>query len=65
MLKDRRALLEQDIKKAHEQAAALYLDIVTHDGDIYSTEYKSMKDKIMDLQFDLNIVNQLIHKGHE
>jgi hypothetical protein len=65
MLKDRRALLEQDIKKAHEQAAALYLDIVTHDGDIYSTEYKSMKDKIMDLEFDLNIVNQLIHKGHE
>jgi len=65
MLKDRRALLEQDIKKAHEAAANLYLHIVTTDGDIYSTEYQSLRDKIMDLQFDLNVVNQLIHRGHK
>jgi len=65
MLKDRRVLLEQEIKKAHDEAAALYLDIVTHDGDVHSTEYKSIKDKIMNLEFDLNVVNQLIHKGHK
>ena len=65
MLKDRRVLLEQEIKKAHDEAAAMYLDIVTHDKDVHSTEYESIKNKIMNLQFDLNIVNQLIHKGHE
>jgi hypothetical protein len=65
MLKDRRVLLEQEIKKTHDEAANLYLHIVTTDGDIYSTEYQSLKDKIMDLQFDLNVVNQLIHRGHE
>jgi hypothetical protein len=28
MLKDRRALLEHDLKAAHDQAAQMYLDIV-------------------------------------
>ena len=65
MLKDRRVLLDQEIAKAHEEAAKLYLDIVTNDGDVSSTEYHSLKDKITKLQFDLNIVNQLIHKGHK
>jgi len=65
MLKDRRVLLEQEIVKAHDEASALYLNIVTTDGDIYSTEYQSLRDKIMDLQFDLNVVNQLIHRGHK
>jgi hypothetical protein len=65
MLKDRRLLLEQEIKKAHDEAAAMYLDIVTHDGDVASIKYQSIKDKIMNLQFDLNIVNKLITNGHE
>jgi hypothetical protein len=65
MLKDRRVLLERDIKKAHDEAAAIYLDIVTHDKDVHSVEYESIKNKIMNLQFDLNVVNQLIHKGHK
>jgi hypothetical protein len=65
MLKDRRVLLEQEINKAHEEAATMYLNIVTHDGDIYSKEYASIKDKIMNLEFDLNIVNQLIAQGHK
>lgn len=65
MLKDRKALLEHEISKAHEEAASLYLDIVTHDGDVASTEYQSLKEKIMNLQFDLNVVNKLITKGHE
>ena len=64
MLKDRRVLLEQEITKAHLEAAAMYLNIVTHCGDVHSTEYQSIKDKIANLQFDLNIVNQLISKGH-
>jgi hypothetical protein len=64
MLKDRRVLLEQEITKAHDEAAAMYLDIVTHDGDVHNPEYQHLKDKIMNLQFDLNVVNKLIHKGH-
>jgi len=63
MLKDRRVLLEQEIAKAQDEAAAMYLDIVTHDGDVHSIEYQSLKNKIMDLQFNLDLVNLLISKG--
>ena len=65
MLKDRRVLLEQELTQAHDRAAAMYLDIVTHDGDVQSTEYQALKDRITSLQFDLNIVNKLIYKGHK
>jgi len=66
MLKDRRALLEQEIKRAHEEAANMYLSIVvSNNGNVDSTEYQVLKERIVDLQFDLNIVNQLIHKGHK
>ena len=64
MLKDRRVLLEHDLKIAHDQAAEMYLDIVTNNGDVHSEEYQQMRDQISKLEFDLNIVNQLIHKGH-
>ena len=64
MLKDRRVLLEHDLKIAHDQAAQMYLDIVTNNGDVHSEEYQQMRDRISKLEFDLNIVNQLIHKGH-
>jgi hypothetical protein len=65
MLKDRRVLLEQELTKAHEAAAAMYLDIVTHNGDVASPEYQALKEHITSLQFDLNVVNQLIYKGHK
>ena len=65
MLKDRRALLEQDIRKAHEEASNLYLHIVTTDGDVHNPEYQLLRDRASKLQFDLNIVNDLIARGHE
>ena len=65
MLKDRRVLLEHDLAQAHDEAARMYLDIVTHDGDVADVRYQALKEKIMNIQFDLNVVNQLIHKGHE
>jgi len=65
MLKDRRVLLEHDLKEAHDRASTMYLDIVTNDGDVHSEEYQQVRDQISKLQFDLNMVNQLIHKGHE
>ena len=64
MLRDRRVLLEHDLKIAHDQAAEMYLDIVVNNGDVHSIEYQQMRDRISKLEFDLNIVNQLIHKGH-
>ena len=64
MLKDRRVLLEHDLKIAHNQASEMYLDIVVNNGDVHSEEYQQMRDRINKLEFDLNIVNQLIHKGH-
>jgi hypothetical protein len=65
MLKDRRVLLEHDLKIAHDQAALVYLNIVTKGGDVYSKDYQKLRDHISALEFDLNVVNQLIHKGHE
>ena len=65
MLKDRRVLLEKEVQVAHDQAAEMYLDIVTNNGDVHSEEYQKMRDRITRLEFDLNMVNQLIHKGHE
>ncbi len=65
MLKDRRVLLERDLKEAHDCASNMYLDIVTNDGDVHSIEYQRARDQISKLEFDLNMVNQLIHKGHE
>jgi hypothetical protein len=65
MLKDRRVLLEHDLKAAHDQAAQMYLDIVLHDSKEHDEEYQQLRDKISKLEFDLNVVNQLIHKGHE
>jgi hypothetical protein len=65
MLKDRRLLLEQEIAKAHATAAAMYLDIVTHAGDTNSATYQELKERILNLQFDLDIVNKLIYQGHQ
>ena len=64
MLKDIRVLLEHDLKIAHDQASEMYLDIVVNNGDVHSEEYQQMRDRISKLEFDLNVVNQLIHKGH-
>ena len=64
MLKDRRLLLEQELRKAHEAAANMYLSIVVSNSDLHNEEYQKLKDHITDLQFDLDMVNQLIYKGY-
>lgn len=64
MLKDRRVLLEKEVQVAHNQAAEMYLDIVINNGDVHSEEYQQIRDRITKLEFDLNMINQLIHKGH-
>jgi len=65
MLKDRRVLLEQEIKKSHDEAASMYLSIVTSNSIVHNKKYHDLKDRIASLTFDLNIVNQLIYQGHE
>jgi len=63
MLTDRRALLEHEIKKAHDEAASMYLSIVIDGGDTQNAAYQVLKERVASLQFDLNVVNCLIFKG--
>jgi hypothetical protein len=63
MLKDRRVLIENELKKAHDEAAQMYWNIVVAESSGDTVEYQAMRDKISRLEFDLNIVNQLIIKG--
>ena len=63
MLKDRRVLLEHELKIAQDQAAHLYLEIVTNSQDVHNETYYKLRDKVNQLQFDLDLVNRLIDKG--
>lgn len=65
MLKDRRLLLEHEIKKIRQEAANMYLSIVVSGGDANSNDYQELRKTISSLEFDLEIVNQLIDKGQE
>jgi len=65
MLRDRKALLEQEIKKASNEAANMYLSIVVSGGDVHSKEYQELKERISTLKFDLNAVDLLIAQGHQ
>ena len=65
MLKERRELLERECKKAHDEAANMYLSIVVSNGDVGSVEYQKLRNHIADLHFELDMVNRLIFKGHE
>ncbi len=65
MLRDRKALLEQEIRKAQVEAANMYLSIAIGGGDLHSKDYQDLKEKISSMNFDLNVINQLITQGHE
>jgi hypothetical protein len=65
MLRDRKALLEQEIKRAHTEAANMYLSLAVGGSDVRSKEYQDLKEKISNLNFDLNAVNLLIAQGHQ
>lgn len=65
MLKDRRALLEQEIKKANAEAANMYLSIVIGGGDVHDKNYHALREKITNLNFDLAMINKLISEGQE
>ena len=63
MLKDRRLLLENDLKIATDQAAHRYLSIVLSGDSRDLVAYQALRDRVTSLQFDLDIVNKLIDQG--
>jgi len=65
MLKDRRVLLEHEVVKAKAQAANMYLSIVVSGNDYSDPEYQTLKNNILELEFQLNMINILISQGHE
>lgn len=65
MLRDRRVLLEQELTLAKADAAKCYLTIVTTGGNLLDEQYESLRSRVEQLQFDLNMLNQLILEGHE
>ena len=65
MLKDRRVLLEHEVVKAKAQAANMYLGIIVSGNDYSDPEYQVLKSNISELEFQLNMVNILIHQGHQ
>jgi hypothetical protein len=63
MLKDRRVLLETDLKIARDQAAKRYLNMVVSGDTKDLVSYQALRDRATNLQFDLDIVNKLIEQG--
>lgn len=65
MLKDRRVLIEHDLKIAQDKAAHLYFEIVTTEGDVHSAAYQQLRDIITKLRFDLELITCLIDNGQD
>lgn len=64
MLKDRKELLERELRKLNTEAADMYLSIVISNNNLNDSDYHKLKDKISDMMYELNLVNQLIAKGN-
>jgi hypothetical protein len=64
MLKDRRELIELEIRNTSEKAAKMYLNSVIGKQELDMEEYEALKNKIASLRFDLVMVKQLIDEGH-
>ncbi len=70
MLKDRRELIENELRKLHSDAQSYYLTAIqgvtvgkTNIGKIRILDH--LRERIMSLEFDLKLVNELIDQGHE
>ena len=67
MLKDRRVLIEQEIEKTIKEGSKLYLQLVVDwpDGVNNSHTYHQLREKTTSLQFELQLINQLIEQGQQ
>lgn len=65
MLNDRKALVEYELANKKQQAASLYLKMVTNDYAAlrYQEHYECLKAEISSLEFDLNMINQILLEG--
>jgi len=63
MLQDRKALLEQELRRLHTDALNMYIGLAVGGGDVHGKEYQEMKQKISTLSADLKEVNELIFQG--
>ena len=69
MLKDRRVLVERELKRARQDAATVYMDMIrsmpNYDSHRLSETYQDLKDRIANLTIDLDVIDALIEQGHE
>lgn len=65
MLKDRKLLVENEITKLTDNAAHMYLDIVTGKLDSKCVDYEQTRERITDLQHERKMIQLLIDKGYE
>lgn len=64
MLRDRKVLLEQELVRAKNDAANMYLSIVVGGNDLHSKEYQDVRQRVSMLERDLNQVCELLLQGH-
>jgi hypothetical protein len=73
MLKDRRALIEDEIRALNVTAREIYLDVMRMSNEgisplVYAnkvSEIDKIRERAGQLDFDLRIVNELIESGYE
>lgn len=66
MLKERKELLEYESQRLHSLAANMYLSLaVGRNGDVNSPEYQQLRERMNDIDFQLNMVKQLLTEGKE
>jgi hypothetical protein len=67
MLRDRRELIEKELKDTRAEAADLYLRIVRDPDNqtMLSVQYSQLRERIGNLEYDLKIINELINQGHK
>jgi hypothetical protein len=66
MLKERKELLEHELKRLHSEAANMYLSLVVgQTGDVTNPAYQMLKEKINDRSFELKLVTDLVNNGNE
>lgn len=65
MLRDRKVLLEQELVRAKNNAANMYLSIAVGGNNLYSKEYQDAKNHVSYLEQDLNQVCELLLQGHK
>lgn len=67
MLRDRRELVEHEVEKLKTQAAELYLSMIKHPDKVHGLrdQYDWIRNQIIEFEFDLNTINELIEQGHK